>query len=88
MCGIFMKLFIKTGAVVMSFMLLFGILFRLNGGETVLTSQSSGRKLPIYCVDKGDEKKIALSFDAAWGGGNLRKNDTDMIHNILRGSIL
>ncbi|MCI8307391.1 MAG: hypothetical protein HFH14_05005 [Lachnospiraceae bacterium] len=42
-----MKLFVKTGAVVMSFMLLFGILFRLNDGETVLTSQSSGRKLPI-----------------------------------------
>lgn len=78
-----MKLFIKTGAVVMSFMLLFGILFRLNGGETVLTSQSSGRKLPIYCVDKGDEKKIALSFDAAWGNEDT-KNILDILakHNV------
>lgn len=29
------------------------------------------RELPIYSVDT-TEKKIALSFDAAWGGGNLR----------------
>ena len=61
-----MKLFVKTGVVVMSFMLLFGILFRLNGGETIATSQSSSRKLPIYCV-KREGKKISLSFDAAWG---------------------
>lgn len=24
------------------------------------------RKLPIYCVDT-EEKKVAISFDAAWG---------------------
>ena len=27
---------------------------------------SQDRKLPIYCVDS-QEKKIAISFDAAWG---------------------
>jgi len=26
----------------------------------------NGRELPIYCVDT-DEKKVAISFDAAWG---------------------
>lgn len=30
------------------------------------------RKLPIYCV-KTDEKKIALSFDAAWGNEDTRR---------------
>lgn len=72
-----MKLFVKTGVVVMSFMLLFGILFRLNGGETVATSQNSSRKLPIYCVTR-DDKKISLSFDAAWGN-----EDTQNILDIL-----
>ncbi|MCD8149504.1 MAG: hypothetical protein LUE92_08070 [Clostridiales bacterium] len=26
----------------------------------------NGRELPIYCVDT-EEKKVAISFDAAWG---------------------
>jgi len=28
--------------------------------------------LPIYCVDVGNEKKIALSFDAAWGNEDTK----------------
>ncbi len=24
------------------------------------------RDLPIYCVDTGEEKKVSISFDAAW----------------------
>ena len=41
-------------------------------GENVTVSNSvDGRELPIYCVDT-PEKKIALSFDAAWGNDNLR----------------
>lgn len=44
----------------------------ITAGENVMVSNSvDGRELPIYCVDT-PEKKIALSFDAAWGGGNLR----------------
>lgn len=34
--------------------------------STVLTS-GEGRKLPVYRVDTGEEKVVALSFDAAWG---------------------
>ncbi|MDE7287437.1 MAG: polysaccharide deacetylase family protein [Lachnospiraceae bacterium] len=37
----------------------------------------NGRKLPIYCVDT-QEKKIALTFDAAWGN-----EDTQEILEIL-----
>lgn len=37
----------------------------------------NGRKLPIYCVDT-QEKKIALTFDAAWGN-----EDTEEILKIL-----
>ena len=32
----------------------------------------STKKLPIYCVNTNGEKKVALSFDAAWGA-----DDTD-----------
>ena len=29
------------------------------------------KQLPIYCVDTRGEKKVAVSFDAAWGEGRL-----------------
>ncbi len=38
---------------------------------------NSNRLLPIYCVDC-EEKKVALSFDAAWGN-----DDTETLINIL-----
>ena len=41
-----------------------------NGGD---------KKLPIYCVDKGDEKVCALTFDAAWDDA-----DTDILIEILK----
>ena len=31
-----------------------------------VSSNVNGRELPIYSVET-DEKKVALSFDAAWG---------------------
>lgn len=36
------------------------------------SSTVGGRELPIYCVDT-PEKKIALSFDAAWGNEDTQK---------------
>ena len=46
--------------------------------EAILVSSTiNGRQLPIYCVET-DEKKIALSFDAAWGN-----EDTQQILDIL-----
>lgn len=47
--------------------------------ETVQTSSTVGdRELPIYCVET-DEKKVALTFDAAWGN-----EDTQKIMDILK----
>lgn len=43
-----------------------------------VTTQASGRKLPIYSVDTPD-KKVSISFDAAWGA-----DDTDEILRILK----
>lgn len=40
--------------------------------DAITVSNSvSGRELPIYCVET-PEKKVALSFDAAWGNDSLR----------------
>lgn len=40
----------------------------------VVTSSKVGdRNLPIYCVDCGSDKKIALTFDAAWGNEDTHK---------------
>lgn len=48
-----------------------GIMRFLPDSITV-SSSVGGRELPIYCVET-DKKQVALSFDAAWGGGNLRR---------------
>lgn len=45
--------------------------------EAVTTSVAK-KKLPIYCVAT-DEKKVAISFDAAWGS-----DDTDNLLEILK----
>ncbi len=37
-----------------------------------VSSTVNGRELPIYCVDT-KEKKVALSFDAAWGNEDTAK---------------
>ena len=36
-----------------------------------VTTAASTRQLPIYCVDRADNK-VAISFDAAWGDAILR----------------
>ena len=43
-----------------------------------VTASAEERKLPIYCVDRGDNK-IALTFDCAWGNSN-----TDELLSILK----
>lgn len=55
-------------------MFLFAALAIIRGAASVLSgsitvsSSVNGRELPIYCVET-DKKQIALTFDAAWGGG-------------------
>ena len=35
-------------------------------GVVSVSNTVNGKELPIYCVET-EEKKVALSFDAAWG---------------------
>ena len=51
---------------------LVGVKYSDSGIFTASSSAVNGRELPIYCVQT-DEPKIALTFDAAWGNGNLRR---------------
>lgn len=44
-----------------------------------VTVAAAKKKLPIYCVDTGGEKKVSISFDAAWGA-----DDTDELLRILK----
>lgn len=41
--------------------------------------EGAEKELPIYCVNTNGEKKVALTFDAAWGA-----EDTDEILEILK----
>lgn len=56
--------------------------FQYISSYSSVSGNINGKEMPICSVEM-KEKKVALTFDAAWGGGNLRKNDTDMIHSIL-----
>lgn len=46
--------------------------FKYVSGLVLVSSNVNGRELPIYCVDT-EEKKVALSFDAAWGNEDTKK---------------
>lgn len=48
------------------------------GRNSAVTVSGKARDLPIYCVDKGDEKIASISFDAAWGN-----EDTQQLIDIL-----
>lgn len=58
------------GIMMLCGLLFFTGMYRFKD-RAVPTSSSGGRKLPIYCVQT-DEPRVALSFDAAWGGGWMR----------------
>jgi len=71
------SLFVKIGIVVLSVLLVIGISIKLLPDAITVSSAGRKRDLPIYCVAT-DEKKVALSFDAAWGN-----DDTKTILDIL-----
>lgn len=72
-----LKFFVKTGIVVLSFLVLMMLGIRYIPKAVSVTNSANTKKLPIYCVDK-KENKVALSFDAAWGN-----EDTAEILEIL-----
>lgn len=56
----------------------FGLIYEKQyTGDAIFVNSSTEKKLPIYSVET-DEKKVAISFDAAWGA-----DDTDQLLQIL-----
>ena len=47
--------------------------------DTDVYSDGGDKLLPIYCVERGNDKVCSLTFDAAWDD-----NDTDILINILK----
>ena len=68
----------KATIITLSFIILITISMFVFPSYIQTNNTASTRKLPIYCVDT-DEKKIAISFDAAWGN-----EDTRQILDILK----
>ncbi|CCC58116.1 polysaccharide deacetylase family sporulation protein PdaB [Caloramator australicus] len=65
-------------SMIVMFIFLFSILYAATGRYELLNVfLNTQRELPIYCVET-DEKKIAITFDAAWGN-----EYTDEILDIL-----
>lgn len=64
-------LFMKIGIIVLSIIAIIGFGIKILPNAVTVSSTGSKRDLPIYCVDTED-KKVALSFDAAWGNEDTR----------------
>ncbi len=69
---------IKTAAVLIGAAVFLKCITTFVPEAITVSSTINGRELPIYCVET-DQKKIALSFDAAWGN-----EDTSQILDILQ----
>lgn len=72
-----LKFFIKTGIAVLSFLVLMVLGAKYISTAVTVTNSANSERTPINCVDQ-KEKKVALSFDAAYGN-----EDTEEILEIL-----
>ncbi|MBR5236672.1 MAG: polysaccharide deacetylase family protein [Clostridia bacterium] len=70
------KMLFAYGALLLCAVLTF--FFSSNAATSVFNEEMTERLLPIYNVDRGDEKVCALTFDAAWDDA-----DTDQLIEIL-----
>lgn len=78
-----MKLFVVRKNTIIMYLamgvLLSGlVMFNQESVAEVFENAAPRRDLPIYCVDKGEEKVCSVSFDAAWGN-----EDTEELISIL-----
>ena len=57
---------VLLGVLIVSMVLGATLMYSQNMGNHILSVMNKDKLLPIYCVD-AEEKKVAISFDAAWG---------------------
>mgnify|MGYP005768553859 FL=1 len=73
-----LKYFVILSVLCFSLVAVFRPIVQNNLESIAVSAQPSKKNLPIYCVNT-DEKKVAISFDAAWGA-----DDTDELLTILK----
>lgn len=76
--GEWLRKWARPGVFLLAMAILLGGAFKVVPGIVSASAGAGKRDLPIYCVQT-EEKKIALSFDAAWGN-----EDTGKILEILK----
>ena len=59
-------------AAILAVCVICGFIVNTETFATVYSNQSA-RRIPVYGVDCGEEKKVALTFDAAWGADKTLK---------------
>ena len=67
-----MKWFRKYGFLVLTLVVALAGSFKYVSETATVSSNVNGKELPIYSVET-DQKRAALSFDAAWGNEDTRK---------------
>jgi peptidoglycan-N-acetylglucosamine deacetylase len=67
----YVTLFVKVGIIVLSIIMIIGLGIKVLPDAVTVSNINSKRDLPIYCVDM-KEKKVSLSFDAAWGNEDIK----------------
>ncbi|MBQ4630238.1 MAG: polysaccharide deacetylase family protein [Clostridia bacterium] len=73
-----MKIFVMRKNSIIFYVILFAVALTIvfvnrKEADFVFNNNSELNDLPIYCVDKGEEKICAISFDAAWGNEDTEK---------------
>ncbi len=64
--------FKKRYLLVLAVLVLSAAVFYVVSYPAAQAAYATDRQLPIYCVDCGEEKRCAISFDAAWGDVRVR----------------
>lgn len=63
---------VKGGACTLAAAALIGLAADFLSQNVSVSNSVNGKELPVYCVETS-EKKIALTFDAAWGNEDTKK---------------
>ena len=66
------SLFVKVGIIVLSIIMIIGFGIKILPEAVTVSNIATRRDLPIYCVNT-EEKKVALSFDTAWGDEDIQQ---------------
>lgn len=69
---------LNTALIITIFLLAVGFIGALRLTQSAVAANTATKRLPVYCVQT-DEKKVAVTFDAAWSA-----EDTDELIEILK----